>query len=199
MDAHKHHEELIQGLADQLKEILDTSRQAIYLYLDDAHKACNQNFSALLDYPSPIEWAAVTKPFPQVFVAEVSQPVLIDAYQMAMQQKIGSTFPVTWQKKTGDTVETTVILVPITFQDHLFAVHFIEKKGVNDMADTWKMLDCGKMPSEKNCQLKMMAPADQVEDLLDAGIAHAIKTHGHEETLELREQLRSAVEDAPSA
>lgn len=67
------------------------------------------------------------------------------------------------------------------------------------MADTWKQLDCGKMPSEKGCKLVMKAPEDQVEDLLDAGVAHAVKTHGHEETPELREQLRSMVEDTPAA
>src|SRR5687768_12598924 len=125
MDAHEHHEELIQGVAEQLKDVLNTSEQAIYLYLDDAHKVCNQKFAALLGYDSPAAWAAVTEPFPEVFVAEESQAALIDAFGEAMQRKIGSTVPVKWQKKDGETIKTTVMLVPLSFQNHLFALHFV--------------------------------------------------------------------------
>ena len=64
------------------------------------------------------------------------------------------------------------------------------------MSDNWKMLDCADMPSEKGCKLKMTAPEDQMEDLLDAGVAHAVKTHGHDDTPELSEQLRGMVKDA---
>lgn len=129
MDNHEHHEELVRGLSDQLQDILDTSSQSIYLYLDDIHKTCNQNFADLLGYSSSDEWAAVTESFPQTFVAESSQTALVEAYSAAMQQRIGSTLPVTWKKKDGSTVDTTVILVPLSFQGHVFAVHFIDKGG----------------------------------------------------------------------
>lgn len=129
MNNHEHHEEIIRGLSDQLQDILQSSDQAIYLYLDDIHKACNQNFADLLGYSSPAEWVAITKPFPQAFVAEASQTALVDAYGAAIQQKIGSTLPVTWKKKDGGAVETTVMLVPLSFQGHIFAVHFIDKGG----------------------------------------------------------------------
>jgi hypothetical protein len=46
----------------------------------------------------------------------------------------------------------------------------------------WVEVNCGKMPSEKNCKLVIMAPSDQQEDLLDAAVAHAIKSHGHQES-----------------
>lgn len=130
MDNHEHHVELLEGLSDQLRDVLETSNQAIYLYLDDIHKACNQKFADLLGYTSPAEWAAVTKPSPQAFVAEGSQSTLIDAFQTAMQQKSGSTISITWMKKDKETVATTVMLVPISFQGHIFAVHFIDKGGV---------------------------------------------------------------------
>ena len=32
----KHHEELVQGLYDQLKPILEKSEQPLFIYLDDA-------------------------------------------------------------------------------------------------------------------------------------------------------------------
>ncbi len=50
------------------------------------------------------------------------------------------------------------------------------------------------MPSEKNCKLVMMAPADQKEDLIDAEVAHAVKSHGHQDTPELREKISKTIE-----
>ena len=58
----------------------------------------------------------------------------------------------------------------------------------------WLLADCGKFPSQKNCKLVMMGPEDQREDLLDASVAHAIKTHGHADNPELRSQLNQMLE-----
>jgi len=58
----------------------------------------------------------------------------------------------------------------------------------------WVVANCGKMPSEKNCKLVMMAPEGQKEDLLDAGVAHAVKSHGHTETPELRNEIAQTLE-----
>ena len=55
----KHHEELVNGFYSQLKQIFDSSEQAIYLYLDDNHKVCNEKFATLLGYTSPEELAKV--------------------------------------------------------------------------------------------------------------------------------------------
>ena len=38
------------------------------------------------------------------------------------------------------------------------------------------------------------APEDQREDLLDASVAHAIKSHGHEDSSELRTELGKMIE-----
>lgn len=54
----KHHEELANGFYNQLKQIFDSSEQAIYLYLDDNHKVCNKKFASLLGYNSPEELRA---------------------------------------------------------------------------------------------------------------------------------------------
>jgi PAS domain-containing protein len=48
--------ELIEGVRHQLKDILESSKQAIYVYLDDTHKLCNQRFATLLGYGSTREW-----------------------------------------------------------------------------------------------------------------------------------------------
>jgi hypothetical protein len=58
------------------------------------------------------------------------------------------------------------------------------------------MVDCRKMPSEIGCTLTI---AGQEQELLDAAAAHAVAKHGHEDTPELRDMIRSGMEDAEPA
>ncbi len=127
MNDENHLEELIKEISETYKEIISNSDQAIYIYLDDSHKICNEKFSSMLGYDSPQEWADITESFPETFVAGESQETLVDAFQKAITNYIGSKFNVTWKKKSGDTVDTDVILVPIAFEDHLLALHFVSK------------------------------------------------------------------------
>ena len=59
-----------------------------------------------------------------------------------------------------------------------------------------KMLDCRKVPSESNCSLTIAGTEDEV---LDTAVAHAIARHGHEDTPELREEIRASMEDVEPA
>ncbi|MBM3468142.1 MAG: DUF1059 domain-containing protein [Alphaproteobacteria bacterium] len=58
----------------------------------------------------------------------------------------------------------------------------------------WAVLDCGKYPSADNCKIKLSAPEDQVEKLIDLAAYHASKSHGHENSQELKNELRKLVE-----
>jgi hypothetical protein len=40
----EHHEELVKGLYDQMKPVIEGSDQPIFIYLDDNHKTCNAKF-----------------------------------------------------------------------------------------------------------------------------------------------------------
>jgi PAS domain-containing protein len=122
----QHHQELIKGIAVQFKEILDSSQQAIYIWLDEECMVCNAKFADLLEYPSAAELSQIKGNFLENFVAEPNQSVLSTAYNNAMNKKVSSTFPLTWKKKSGGTVRSTVNLVPVAFGDHLFALHFID-------------------------------------------------------------------------
>ena len=51
-----------------------------------------------------------------------------------------------------------------------------------------KYIDCRDYRSEHNCSLKISGTEDEV---LNAAVQHAASAHGHEETAELREQMRS--------
>jgi hypothetical protein len=64
------------------------------------------------------------------------------------------------------------------------------------MGETRKVIDCRNFPSEKNCTL---AISGAEEDVLDLAVLHAATAHGHENTPELREQIRSMLKDESEA
>jgi predicted small metal-binding protein len=51
--------------------------------------------------------------------------------------------------------------------------------------------DCRKFPSEKNCTLTI---AGSEEEVLAAATDHAVKAHGHQDTPDLRNQIRGMLE-----
>jgi hypothetical protein len=113
-----HHEELVKGLYDQMKPILDESEQPIFIYLDDNHKACNQKFASMLGFKTPQEWAE-KQGFLEVYVTEKSQETLSNAYWKAMEKKVASTIPMTWKKKMSrNGLNDTV---PMFFKGHVFS------------------------------------------------------------------------------
>lgn len=120
------HGDLLEELAAQLQPLLEESEQAIYIYYDDENKVCNEKFASLLEYDSPEEWSQLEGSFPALFVDSGSHDTLIGAYQQAMQHMTASTNKVRWKKSSGGIVDTTVILAPISYQGHLFALHFVE-------------------------------------------------------------------------
>ena len=127
MHHHDDHADLIGNFYKEQKEIFDSSNQGMYAFLDDDNRICNAKFAKMLGYTSPKEWSDVDVDgsFPDAFIAEKSQQALVEAYQNAMENGVGSTLLVSWKKKSGGSVETTVILVPIIYQGHLIALHYI--------------------------------------------------------------------------
>ena len=55
-----------------------------------------------------------------------------------------------------------------------------------------KFIDCSEFPSEKDCTLRISGTEDEV---LEAATAHAVSTHGHEDTPEFRDQPRGKLKD----
>lgn len=119
------HGDLLAELAEQLQPVLESSEQGMYIYMDDDAKVCNEKFATLLGYDSAEEWAQMEGSFPTLFVDENSHDALIDAFQDAMNTMAASTVKIGWKKKSGGIADTTVILVPISYKGHLFALHFI--------------------------------------------------------------------------
>ena len=57
-----------------------------------------------------------------------------------------------------------------------------------------KMIDCRDFPSENKCTIAIAA--DTEEEILDVAVPHAVNKHGHKDTPELRQQIRSGIREA---
>ena len=55
------------------------------------------------------------------------------------------------------------------------------------------MADCRRFPSETNCSLTIIGEEDEV---VSTAAEHAASVHGHEDTPELRKQLKEFLEPA---
>ena len=60
-----------------------------------------------------------------------------------------------------------------------------------------KYIDCRDFPSESNCTIAISA--DSEGELIDAAAQHAAQVHGHQDSPELRSQLREAVREGEPA
>jgi predicted small metal-binding protein len=54
-----------------------------------------------------------------------------------------------------------------------------------------KIADCRRWPSESNCSLTIIGDEEEV---IRAAAEHAASVHGHEDTPELRDQIREFLE-----
>jgi PAS domain S-box-containing protein len=121
----EHHAELIKAVTEEFKDIFDNSSQGVYVYLDDDHLACNNKLATMLGYSSSEEMLKTKGPFLDAFVAGESQDDVVAAYRASMDKMVGSTSKVTMKKKDGGTLNVTVMLVPISYQGHMMALHYI--------------------------------------------------------------------------
>jgi predicted small metal-binding protein len=57
---------------------------------------------------------------------------------------------------------------------------------------TRKSVDCRDYPSEKNCSLRISGTEEEV---LEAAVEHAASAHGHKNSPELRQQIKSMLKE----
>ncbi len=55
-----------------------------------------------------------------------------------------------------------------------------------------KYIDCREMPSDNNCDLAM---SGSEQHIVEAAAIHAVTAHNHEDTPELRDELRGILKD----
>ena len=60
-----------------------------------------------------------------------------------------------------------------------------------------KYVDCRQIPSEMNCTIAISA--DSEDEDLEAAVQHAVAVHGHADDPELRESIRSGIQEGTPA
>jgi predicted small metal-binding protein len=60
-----------------------------------------------------------------------------------------------------------------------------------------KYIDCREYPSESGCTVAISA--DNEEEVVEAAAQHATKVHGHQDSPELRQQLRQMIKQGAPA
>jgi len=53
---------------------------------------------------------------------------MVSAYRNAMEKLVASKIDVKLKKKDGSTFDASIIMVPLAYQEHMFALHFISKR-----------------------------------------------------------------------
>ena len=56
-----------------------------------------------------------------------------------------------------------------------------------------KFIDCRQFPSEMNCTIAISS--DSEAELVEAAVQHAVAVHDHQDTPELRDQIRNMIKD----
>lgn len=122
----KQHDTILKEMNKEYKELFEVSPQAIYAYMDDHHIIWNKKFSELTGYKTPADVRKTKRTFLDLFVHEKSQKTLANAYMKAVENGKGSSVSIQWKNKNGKTRKANTILVPIPFQGHTVALHFID-------------------------------------------------------------------------
>jgi predicted small metal-binding protein len=58
-------------------------------------------------------------------------------------------------------------------------------------------IDCREQPSEQKCTVAISA--DHENELLEAAVQHVVAVHGHQDTPELRQEIRKAFKQGLAA
>jgi hypothetical protein len=125
----EHHEHLIKEVSNLFDPILTNSTQAIYIYLDDAHKICNQKFADLMGYESIEDWIANETPIDDIIARDQNE--VIEAFVAATQNYESSALSVTLNTKDQGEVDVDLIMVPFSYQGEIFVIHYILEKALN--------------------------------------------------------------------
>jgi predicted small metal-binding protein len=60
-----------------------------------------------------------------------------------------------------------------------------------------KYVDCRESPSVMNCTVGIAA--DSEEELVEAAVQHAVAVHSHEDSQELRDEVRKTIKETEAA
>ena len=120
------HSHAISELAEQFRPIMEQSPDGVYLWLDEAHKTCNERLASLFGFTVE-EWRT-TQPFLENFVAEEDRKIFSWNYH---NRVAALAFPVTFRfrglRKDGSTFSAETDMIPISYRGHAVVYHFVRQ------------------------------------------------------------------------
>jgi PAS domain S-box-containing protein len=120
------HEDVIAGLQANFQPVLDHSPQGVYLWLDERHKICNERMAQMFGY-TVAEWRAIPT-FLEHFVAPEDRNRFSENFHQSVFEL---TAPITFRfravRKDGSTFLAETDMIPITYQSHQIAYHFVRE------------------------------------------------------------------------
>ena len=117
------HEDIIGALAAHFQPILEQSPQGVYLWLDEAHKICNERLAKLFGY-TIAEWCAVPSFLGQFVAPEDQQQFADHYYRVVSELSAPVTFWFRAVRKDGSTFLAETDMIPLVYQGHQVAYHF---------------------------------------------------------------------------
>ena len=107
---------------------MEGSPDGVYLWLDEAHKTCNERMAEMFGYTVE-EWSEA-EPFLESFVAEEDRKVFSWNYH---NRVAALKFPVTFRfralRKDGSTFAAETDMIPISHRGRAVAYHFVRRVG----------------------------------------------------------------------
>jgi PAS domain S-box-containing protein len=122
------HDETFRDLTANFQPILDRSPDGVYLWLDQDHMACNEQFARLFG-ASAKEWNA-RPPSLHDFVVEGDQEFFAQNYERTITRLAHPvTFRFRGRRKDDSTFAAEIDMIPIAFRGHVAAYHFVRQVG----------------------------------------------------------------------
>jgi PAS domain S-box-containing protein len=119
-------ESIIRELAEHFRPVFEQSTDGVYLWLDEAHKACNEKLADLFGLTVE-EWRKA-EPFLDNFVAEEDRAI----YSWNYHNRVAAlAFPVTFRFRArhndGSVFAAETDMIPISYKGYAVAYHFVRR------------------------------------------------------------------------
>jgi PAS domain S-box-containing protein len=121
-------DEIMRELSEQFRPVFESSPDGVYLWLDEANKACNERLADLFGFTIE-EWREA-QPFLDSFIAEEDRALYSWNYHNRVARLA---FPVTFRfrglRKDGSTFAAETDMIPISYRGYAVAYHFVRRVG----------------------------------------------------------------------
>jgi PAS domain S-box-containing protein len=119
-------EGIIRELTEQFRPVFEQSPDGVYLWLDEAHKVCNERLANLFGLTVE-EWRKA-EPFLENFVAEEDRAI----YSWNYHNRVAAlAFPATFRfrarRSDGTIFAAETDMIPISYKGYAVAYHFVRR------------------------------------------------------------------------